>query len=43
MLGTMGPPQKVEVRGRQVWICCAGCREELLTNPEKYLAKLAPE
>lgn len=40
MLGTMGPPQKVDVRGRQVWICCPGCRDELLNNAEKYLAKL---
>lgn len=40
MLGTMGPPQKVDVRGRQVWICCPGCRDELLNNAENYLAKL---
>lgn len=40
MLGTMGPPQKVEAGGRQVWICCPGCREELLNNKEKYLARL---
>ncbi len=30
MLGTMGPPKKVEVDRRYVWICCAGCKEELL-------------
>ena len=40
MLGTMGPPKKVEVNGQQVWICCDGCHEELLSNPDKYLAKL---
>lgn len=40
MLGTMGPPKKVEVNGQQVWICCDGCRDELLSKPEKYLAKL---
>lgn len=40
MLGTMGSPQKVDVRGRPVWICCPGCRDELLNNAEKYLAKL---
>ena len=39
MLGTMGPPQKVEVNGRQVWICCAGCKDTLLKEPEKYLPK----
>lgn len=40
MLGTMGPPKKVDVNGQHVWICCDGCREELLANPDKYLAKL---
>ena len=40
MLGAMGSPQKVDVRGRTVWICCPGCKEELLNNPDKYLAKL---
>ena len=39
MLGTMGSPQKIDVRGQQVWICCPGCRDELLNNAEKYLAK----
>jgi len=40
MLGTMGPPKKVDVNGQQVWICCDGCRDELLANPDKHLAKL---
>lgn len=40
MLGSMGPPMKVDVKGQQVWICCDGCREELQANPDKYLAKL---
>lgn len=40
MLGTMGAPEKVDVDGKTVWICCAGCREELLSNKDTYLAKL---
>jgi Cu(I)/Ag(I) efflux system membrane fusion protein len=40
-LGTMGVPHKVDVNGVPVFICCAGCRESLLEEPEKYLAKLA--
>ncbi len=40
MLGTMGEPIKVEVKGQPVWICCEGCRKRLLENPDKYLAKL---
>ncbi len=40
MLGTMGAPLKVDVDGQQVWICCEGCRDKLLEDPAKYLAKL---
>jgi hypothetical protein len=40
MLGSMGAPQKVDVQGTPVWICCEGCRKELLANTEKYVAKL---
>ena len=40
MLGTMGVPQKVEVNGRDVWICCSGCKDKLLAEPDKYLSKL---
>ena len=40
-LGSMGTPQKVDVDGTTVFICCEGCRERLLKEPDKYLAKLA--
>lgn len=40
MLGTMGVPEKVDVDGKSVWICCDGCKDKLLADPEKYLAKL---
>lgn len=43
MLGTMGPPEKVEVEGREVWICCDSCRERLLADPALYFAKLINE
>ncbi|NQU24467.1 MAG: efflux RND transporter periplasmic adaptor subunit [Candidatus Nealsonbacteria bacterium] len=39
-LGSMGTPPKVDVNGRTVFICCEGCREPLLEEREKYLAKL---
>jgi len=39
MLGTMGAPKKVEVNGEFVWICCDGCRDKLLADPDKYLTK----
>ena len=43
MLGAMGAPIKVDVDGQQVWICCEGCRDSLLENPDEYLAKLKKE
>ncbi len=39
-LGSMGTPIAVNVKGRKVFICCEGCREDLLANPVKYLAIL---
>lgn len=40
-LGSMGTPIKIDVNGTPVFICCEGCRESLLEEPETYLAKLA--
>lgn len=40
MLGTMGTPIKVAVGASEVWICCDGCRKQLETDPDKFLAKL---
>ncbi len=40
-LGSMGPPTRVDVLGTPVFICCEGCREQLMSEPSKYLAKLA--
>jgi len=41
-LGSMGAPVPVEVDGRTVYVCCAGCVEELRENPEKYLRDTQP-
>ena len=40
MLGTMGAPINLDVKGRRVWIYCDGCKETLLANPDEHLAKL---
>lgn len=40
-LGGMGVPQKVNVRGTAVFICCAGCAKKLDAEPQKYLAMLS--
>jgi YHS domain-containing protein len=42
-LGSMGTPIKVTVEGRDVYLCCESCRDMLLADPEKYLAKLDAE
>lgn len=39
-LGSMGTPVKVNVNGRDVFLCCAGCEDALRDQPETYLAKL---
>lgn len=42
-LGGMGTPVKVSVNGRDVFLCCEGCRDVLLGDPDKFLAKLPQE
>ena len=39
-LGTMGKPYKVTIEGRDVYLCCEHCEEDLKADPEKFLAKL---
>ncbi len=39
-LGDHGTPIKVMVGTRAVFICCEGCRQPLLDEPEKHLATL---
>jgi Cu(I)/Ag(I) efflux system membrane fusion protein len=41
-LGAMGDPVPVDVEGRKVWTCCAGCEPKLHAHPAKYLARLTP-
>lgn len=43
MLGAMGAPEKIDVNGQQVWICCGDCKDKLLASPDEYLAKLKKE
>ena len=39
-LGSMGKPPMITVNGQEVFLCCAGCDEELRKNPEKFLDKV---
>jgi hypothetical protein len=41
-LGSMGAPIKVHVKNRDVFICCAGCEDDIKKSPDEYLAKLTP-
>lgn len=39
-LGAMGKPIKVDVDGRTVFVCCAGCVDTVKDNPDEYLQNL---
>lgn len=39
-LGSMGTPIKVIVEGQEIFVCCAGCVEELKNNFAEYKSKL---
>ncbi len=42
-LGSMGKPIKVEQNGRALFICCAGCEDEVQKNFEASLKKVGQE
>ncbi len=39
-LGSMGVPFVVEIKGRKVFLCCEGCKEDALKEPEKTLSQV---
>jgi hypothetical protein len=39
-LGSMGPPVKVLVSGKPVFLCCEGCRAAALASPEETAKKV---
>lgn len=42
-LGSMGPPVKLTIQGRPVFICCEGCQKRALENPVATLQALERE
>jgi YHS domain-containing protein len=40
-LGSMGDPCVLTHEGKEVKLCCEGCKEDFLKDPAKYLAKIA--
>ncbi len=39
-LGSMGVPIKVMIHGKPIFMCCEGCRESLLEDPETNIQKI---
>jgi Cu(I)/Ag(I) efflux system membrane fusion protein len=39
-LGSMGTPVKLMIDGQAVFLCCEGCRDQALSNPQATLAKV---
>ena len=39
-LGSMGVPYKVMIEDKPVFLCCEGCKDEALKNPQTTLAKV---
>ena len=38
LLGSMGTPVKIMIEGEPVFLCCAGCEEKALADPQQTLA-----
>ena len=39
-LGSMGPIQKIMVKGQPVFLCCKGCEAEAKAHPDETLLKV---
>ena len=39
-LGSMGKPYKIMIEDQPVFLCCAGCKDEALKDPQATLAKV---
>lgn len=36
-LGSMGVPLKIDLPDQSIWICCDGCKGQLVADPDKFL------
>ena len=43
VLGEMGEPIPVSIKGQTVFVCCRGCVAKVQRDPDKYLAIVAAE
>ncbi len=39
-LGSMGDPVVFEVEGREIRLCCIGCKKKIVNDPAKYFATI---
>ncbi len=42
-LGSMGKPIQLMVNNSSIFLCCEGCRDSFLADPDKYLSRLSKE
>ena len=40
-LGSMGKPDRIEIDGQPVFLCCSGCADDARTEPKKTLDQIA--
>jgi hypothetical protein len=40
-LGIMGKPDRIEIEGQPVFLCCSSCEEDARANPKKTLEQVA--
>jgi hypothetical protein len=40
-LGSMGKPDRIEIEGQPVFLCCAGCEDEARADAKKTLEQVA--
>jgi hypothetical protein len=41
LLGTMGKPDRIEIEGQPVFLCCSGCADDARADPKKTLREIA--
>ncbi len=41
LLGTMGKPDRIEIEGQPVFLCCAACADDARAEPKKMLKLVA--
>jgi Cu(I)/Ag(I) efflux system membrane fusion protein len=40
LLGSMGPPVILDIKGQKVFLCCPACKDDALAHPDQTLAKV---